>query len=156
MRSSSLALVDPELDHRVEAEPLVRQGPIQCFRLRHGTGKSVEDETFGGVRLPDAVGDDRNHDVVGDQLATRHDVLGLLADRAARLHGGAQHVAGGELHDPVFIDQALRLRAFAGPRRAEQYQPHRVSPRNSIVDQARPSGPSRVSVSASGPAASPV
>ena len=78
----------------------------------------------------DAVRDDRDDDVVGDELAPVHDVLDLQSDRRTGLDRGAQHVAGGELHNPVFGDEALRLRPLPGPRRAEQYQPHLRRPRS--------------------------
>ena len=83
-----------------------------------------------GVRLVDAVGHDADHDVVGHKLAARHDVLGLQADRRAGRDRRAQHVAGGELHDAVFRNQFLGLRALAGPRRAEQNNPHLLRPRS--------------------------
>ena len=54
--------------------------------------------------------------------------LALRPDRCAGLDCGAQHLAGGELHDAVLVDQPLRLGAFAGSRRTEQYQPHCASP----------------------------
>ena len=78
----------------------------------------------------DALGDDRVDDVVRDELAPVHDVLGLQPDRRTGLDRGAQHVAGRELHNPVFGDEALSLCALPGPRRAEQYQPHLRRPRS--------------------------
>ena len=74
--------------------------------------------------------DDRHHHVVRHQLAARHDLLGVQPDRRTRRDRGAQHIAGRELHDAVLGDESLRLRAFAGPRRAEQYQPHLRRPRS--------------------------
>ena len=47
-------------------------------------------------------------------------LLGAQADRRAGGDRRAQHVAGRELNDTVLGDQALRLRALARPRRAEQ------------------------------------
>jgi hypothetical protein len=72
------------------------------------------------IILSDAVGDDRYHHFVGHQFAGIHDAFGALADRRPSRDRGAQHIAGGELNDPVFLDQALRLRALPRPRRAEQ------------------------------------
>ena len=48
----------------------------------------------------DAVGDDRHHHVVGNQLAALHDVLGAQADRGTGVDGRPQHVSGGKLHNP--------------------------------------------------------
>ena len=100
------------------------------MRLRHRAREAVEDEAVARVGLVDAVGDDRHHHVVGHELAARHDVLGAQPDRRAGLDRGAQHVAGRKLHDAVLVDETLRLRAFAGPRRAEQYQSHLRRPRS--------------------------
>ena len=77
--------------------------------------------------------DDRDDDVVRDELAPIHDVLGLQPDRRTGLDRGAQHVAGGELHDPVLGDEALSLRPLPGPRRAEQYQPHYAAPKSGRI-----------------------
>jgi len=86
----------PSLEHVVEG-----------LRLRHRAREAVENEAVLGVRLADAVGDDLHHHVVGDQLAARHDVARLEADRRPGLHGRPQHVAGRERHDAVFSGQAL-------------------------------------------------
>ena len=77
-----------------------------------------------------AVGDDRYHDIVGNEFTARHDVLGAQADRRTGLDGRPQHIAGGKLHDTVLGNEPLSLRAFAGPRRAEQYQSHLRRPRS--------------------------
>ena len=47
--------------------------------------------------------------------------------RAGR-HFGPQHVAGGDLHQPVELLEPLGLSAFAGARRSKQDQIHRVRP----------------------------
>ena len=77
-----------------------------------------------GIGLADAVGDGLHHDLVGAEVAARHDVLDLEPDRGLRLDRGAQHVAGRKLDDPVFVDEPLRLGALARPRRTQEYQSH--------------------------------
>ena len=62
--------------------------------------------------------DERADDGVRHQLAGFHHGLGLQADRRSRLDGGAQHVAGRQLHHAAIGDQALRLGPLAGARRA--------------------------------------
>ena len=125
-----MPLVDLELDHAVELEAALGQQAVERLRLRHRAREAVEHEAALGVRLIDAVGDDRHHHLVGNQFAAIHDGLGAQADRRAGRDRGAQHVAGRELNDAVFLDQALRLRALPRPRRAEQDQSHRLRPRN--------------------------
>jgi len=56
--------------------------------------------------------------------------LAWSPDGRARLDRCAQHLAGRELHQAMLGHESLRLRAFAGPRRAEQYQPHLRRPRS--------------------------
>jgi hypothetical protein len=45
------------------------------------------------VRLVDAVGDDRHHDVVGHELAARHQLLGAQPHGRAGVDRRAQHVS---------------------------------------------------------------
>ena len=87
-------LVDPQLDHAVELQSLVVQHLVERLRLRGRAREPVEDEAFLGVRLVDALGHDRIDDVVRDELAPVHDVLGLQPDRRTGLNRGAQHVSG--------------------------------------------------------------
>ncbi len=76
------------------------------------------------ARLGQAILDQADDDLVGDQLAASHDALDLLAERRARGDGGAQHVAGGELHHPPGLHQTLGLSALARRGRAEKDQVH--------------------------------
>ena len=98
---------------------------VERLGLRDRAREAVEDEALPGVRLLDALGDDADHDVVGDELARLHDGLGLEADRRAGRDGRAQHVAGRELRDAVALDDAGGLRALPRPRRPQQDDPHR-------------------------------
>ena len=103
---------------------------VERLRLRHRAREAVEHEAALDVGLIDAIGDDRHHHLIGNQLPGIHDAFGAQADRRAGGDRGAQHVAGGKLDDAVFLDQALRLRALPRSRRAEQDQSHRLRPRN--------------------------
>src|SRR6266540_1090661 len=123
-----LAFVHLELDHRVELHILRIEHAVERLGLGNGARKTVQDEALGRVRLLDPVGHDGHYDVVGAEVAARHDGFSLAADRRAGLDRGAQHVAGRELHDAMFLDQALRLRAFAGTRGAEHDEPHGLEP----------------------------
>ena len=103
-------------------------------------GKPSRMKPLRAVRLVDALGDDRDDDLVGDQLAGVHDGLGALADLGAGRDRGAQHVAGRELRNAVLLDQTLGLGALARPRRPEQDQPHRpLFPPRSFDFLIRPS-----------------
>jgi hypothetical protein len=64
-------------------------------------GKAVEQEALGAIGLRQAFLHQADDDVVADQAASVHHLLGGHAQRCARLDGGAQHVAGGDLRDAV-------------------------------------------------------
>src|SRR5262249_48748694 len=123
-------LVHLELDHGIEREALLLEQAVERVGLRHRAREAVKDEALARIGLVDPVGHDADHDLVGHQLAAGHDLLGAPADRRAGIDRGAQHVAGRKLRQTVLGDEALGLRAFAGPRRAEQDQPHRRRPRS--------------------------
>ena len=110
------------------------QEPIQRLRLRHRARKTVEDKAFLRVRLIQPIGNDPDHDVVRHQAAAGHDVPGLEADRRLRRHRGAQQFAGRELDNAVALDQPLRLRSLARPRRPKKNQSHPYSPPGSVSD----------------------
>jgi hypothetical protein len=118
------ALVDAQLDHRVELEALFGEKPVERLRLRHRAREAIENEPLARIRLADTVGNDGDHHLVGHQFAARHDVLRAQTDRRAGRHRRAQHVAGRQLHDAVLRDQTLRLGTLPRPRRAKQDQPH--------------------------------
>ena len=85
---------------------------------------------FAAVRLGDSRRQHRDDDVVGDEPAGIHDRLDPRSERAARGDRGAQHVAGRELHETVFLFEPLRLGALAGARRPEKDQVHQRRPRS--------------------------
>jgi hypothetical protein len=78
-------------------------------------GKAVEDHALRRVGRVEPVADHADHDVVGNQPAGLHHRIGLLADLGARGDRRAQHVAGGELHQPARLGENARLGAFSGP-----------------------------------------
>src|SRR5438876_353683 len=100
------------------------------MRLRNGARKTIEDESFARVGLIDAISDDCHDYVSGHELAARHDGASAHANSLAGFDRRALHVIAGKLHQVVLGNETLRLSAFAGPRRAEQYQSHLRRPRS--------------------------
>src|SRR5207248_10894093 len=105
-------------DYMVELLTVLGQHRIERLGLRHRARKAVENETplssmGGGIRGGDPLGDHLDDDVVWNELAGLHDRLDLPAERSARGDRPAQHVAGGELDQPVFLFEALCLCALA-------------------------------------------
>ena len=58
-----------------------------------GPRHAVEDEALRAVGGGQALGDDADDDIVGDERAGIDVALGLEAHAGAGLHGGAQHIA---------------------------------------------------------------
>ena len=120
--------VGSDLDHGVELQALLRQHRAQRIGLRHGAREAVEDEAVLAVGLVDALGDDAVDDLVGNQVAAIHDLLGREAHRRPGGDRRAQDIAGRELRNTELLDQDLGLRALADARRSEKDQPHRLRP----------------------------
>ena len=58
--------------------------------------------------------DDADHDVVADETAGIHHLLGHQTELGALTHGGAQHVTGGDVRNDEVPGQSHALRALAG------------------------------------------
>ena len=116
--------VDLKLDHAIELAAMLGEKLFERFGLRTGARVAVEDcAGLCGHRFQlciDQVGDD----LVGNELATIHDFLGLQPHGRLRLHRSAQHVSGRKLAHAMLFDQTVRLRAFACPRWAEKNDVH--------------------------------
>mmetsp|Transcript_26849 Transcript_26849/g.42417 ORF Transcript_26849/g.42417 Transcript_26849/m.42417 type:complete len:234 (+) Transcript_26849:237-938(+) len=122
MVTTSALLVNPTstdslLQHRVRnlqfndlghARSLLAQHLIQSLRLHQRAGETVQDESEFAVGFADAIPDDADDDVVGDESSSLHDGGGLETDLRFGGDGGAKHVARGELGD---AEEILDFRA---------------------------------------------
>ncbi|MCY1178554.1 hypothetical protein D9M73_189080 [compost metagenome] len=113
---------DGDFNHSIQLDTSSHQG----FSLRNGAWETVEQETVGTVRLGDAVLDQVDDQLVGNQLASVHDRLGFQAQRGAGLDSGAQHVASGDLRNGEFFGDELCLSTFTGPGSSQQNYAHLV------------------------------
>ena len=75
----------------------------------------------------EALADDREDQVVGDELPRVHDALHLEAERRACGDLGAQDVARRDVREPVVRGDPLRLGSLAGPLGAEEQDVHATS-----------------------------
>ena len=118
-------------------------GGLHCIGLGDGAGETIEQEAVGAVGLRDALLDQVDDQVVTDQTTGLHHGLGLQAQGGAGLDRGAQHVAGRDLRDAVFLADEGGLRAFAGTGSTQENQSHRcpccrVSMDGPLVSAAAP------------------
>src|SRR5262249_51786624 len=84
-----------------------------------------EHEAADGVRVLDALADDPEHDVVGDELTGVHGGLRLEAELGSARHRLPQQVAGGDLRYAVLLHEHLGLGALSRTGCAQQYDSHR-------------------------------
>ena len=120
--AQDLAGVDLDVDGQVEVER--GQDVGQPLGLGHRAGAPVEDEAPGpDVALAQPLGHHVHDQVVAQQLAPVHLVLGLLPDGRALLDRGAQHVPGRDMGHHVVVGEAHTLRPLACPLFAEDNEP---------------------------------
>ncbi len=112
----------------------------QRLRLRDVARKAVEDETVRGVGPRQALADQGEHQVVGDQLAGVHRRLGPEAQLGAARNRIAQQIAGGNLGHAALLGEPLCLGALAGAGRSEKNDSHvfDLLDRRSCIARRRP------------------
>ena len=113
-----------ELQHEVHVDA----GFFHRVSLRNGAWETVQQEALAAIFLSDALFDQRDHQLIGHQLAGVHDLFRLLAQFTAGLHGCAQHITGGDLRNAVFLHDELSLSTFTSARSAQQNDTHCVNP----------------------------
>src|SRR6185436_8998016 len=112
-------LIDLHFDNAVEFQPLGGKHLVEGSSLSGIAWKTVEDETvLPDIGLVQPLGDNPNDDVVGNEIATVHDRLGLLPKLGTAGDSAAQHFAGRKLLQPMTLLEELRLGALSGARRA--------------------------------------
>src|SRR5258708_11100 len=127
--AEQLLEVDLEVEDAVEPAAEVVHHVVEGHGLGDRAREAVDDETPLRVRLPEAVGDHRDHDLVRDVVARGQDGLGLLAERGAGRDLGAEHVAGGDVWDSEMRAQHVGLGPLAAARGAVEEQVHLMKPR---------------------------
>ena len=110
-----------EVDREVE-RPTVEH-PVELLRLVHRAREAVEHEAVAERAAGrEALLDDADHDLVGDELAAVHVALGLEPERGALRRLGAEELARREMGDAEVLAEARRLGALAGTLLAEQHE----------------------------------
>ena len=112
---------DVEVDREVEG-PAVEH-PVELLRLVHGAREAVEHETVAERTTGrEALLDDADHDLVGDELAAVHVALGFEPERGALLRLGAEELARREMGNAEVVAQARRLGSLPCPLLTEQHE----------------------------------
>ena len=114
-----------EQDDRERLVDLFEQR-VERFTLRDRAGVAVEDEA--GVCLQELVADERDRDLVGDELALVEQRLDLLAELGAARACSPIEVTCRDVRNLVFGRDSLRLRALARPLRSQDEDVQRRNP----------------------------
>ena len=110
---------DVEVDREIERATV--EDAAELLRLVQRARKSVEDEAVAERAAGrEALLDDADHDLVGDELAAVHVALGLEPERGSLRCLGAEELARGQMGDAEVLAEARRLSAFTGTLLAEQ------------------------------------
>ena len=108
-------------DHQL-AQLQLRHDLPKRFCLGDSSRKAVQEYPLVPDVLPcQPLTNHSDDQLIGHQVAGVHVGFRLLAKVRAVGHGVPQDVPGGQMDDVIFLDQAGRLCALPGPRRAEQY-----------------------------------
>ena len=84
--------------------------------------EAVEQEPVAGVIVGESLDDHPDDDLIGNQLALVHVLLGEQPELAAGLARGAQDVAGRDVRQAEVLGQQRGLGALAGAGRTQQDQ----------------------------------
>src|SRR6185295_11813341 len=94
--------------------------PLEVVGLRDRPRKAVENESPFAIRLFQALGDELDHHLVGDQIAARKISGGLLSERRLGARRLAQNFSGRNLTRAELLLQKLGLCSLTGPRRTKK------------------------------------
>src|SRR5919197_2688138 len=115
---------DVEEEDRVERLADAREHLVERPRLRQVAREAVQHEPLDGVGLAQPLPDQRDRQLVGDELAGGEDRRDLPAELRASVPRRAEHVAGRDVRDAVLRGDTLRLRSLAGALAAKDEQVH--------------------------------
>jgi hypothetical protein len=123
-----VALRHLEVEDDVEGPPELAQKIVERLGLGHRAREAVEDKAADRVATRQPVADQFDHLLVGDEVAPVVDLTQLLAQRRVARHHVPDHVAGGDVGNPVHRLDPLRLRALAGALRPQHEDVQRKNP----------------------------
>ena len=122
--------VDDQFVRHVEFQHVIN-GNARLFHgvsLRNGPREAVQQEAVTAIFLGDTLFHQRDDQLIGHQLASVHNVFRLLTELRAGFYRRAQHIAGGDLRNTVFLHDELSLSSFTRARSAKQNNTHYENP----------------------------
>ena len=118
--------IDVKADDSIECLAMLGEVLVEGLNLVHVAWVAVQQEAVGGIVLVQSIGDDGIGELIGDEVASVHDGLDLLAELGAVLDIGAEHVPGGDGRDTVVLGNCSGLSSLAGARGAHDEHSHDV------------------------------
>ena len=121
-------LGNPELDHGVQFQAAALEHVVQGLGLFDRAGETVENEPARHVVVVEpvvdqGVGERGRHEIAGVEI-----LLGFQSELGAAGDVLPEQFTGGDLRHAELLGKLDRLRALAGPRRAQQDNPHLRKP----------------------------
>ena len=122
--------IDDQLVRYRELQNVVNgdAGFFHGVSLRDSAREAVQQETVTAIFLGDTLFHQRDDQLIGHQFAGVHDVFRLFTELGAGFYRGAQHIAGGDLRNTVFLHDELSLSSFTRARSAKQNNTHYENP----------------------------
>ena len=125
MRARRRLVVEIEEQNGVEWPADRMQHLVECLRLDEVPWEPVEHEPGHGIVLGKPVADQRDRQLVRDELARGEDRLDLAPELGAVGDRSTEHVPGGHVRHTVSGGDPLRLRALPGSLWPENEDVHR-------------------------------
>ena len=88
MREDQLLVGRVEHEHVVQLLAALGENAGEAFRLRDRARKSIEQEPALGVGVAETIGDEIQHDLIGDELPLVDELFRARAERRVRLDRG--------------------------------------------------------------------
>jgi hypothetical protein len=117
-----------ELEDDVDGAAELAEHLVERLCLCEVARVAVEDEAGNRVSPVETIADERDRDLVGNELARREQRLDQLAELRAARDRLAIQVAARDMRDPVGPRDLLRLRALPAPLRPEDEDVQRKNP----------------------------
>src|SRR5690554_2165456 len=97
---------------------------VKRFRLSDRAGEAVKDGPTLGIVLGEALLDELDHKLIGNQLPGAHELIEALTEIGSRRALGAHHVARGDLGRVQLLGEEFCLRALTRTGRSEEEKIH--------------------------------